>query len=202
MTEPLSNVAYNFNSRPYGSVRLLCTGPNPGSCGADNSAFIYVPFGNNSGLPDNFEFMVDDGPGGGHNNAPPSYVRGVRPLSYTREAVVGVNDATNLPYVLPPSSPYRTDEDTTMVVRIDRSGTTATLATVEGDFRVYVSQAGGLAPVHLSAAPEPFIPRPNYSHNTTRTVLKLSRKWTSVPQNRTQTVLKPSRKVDSSHKKC
>ena len=43
---------YTITRKPaLGEVRLLCTGSNVRSCGVDNSAFEYVPFGNNSGLP-------------------------------------------------------------------------------------------------------------------------------------------------------
>ena len=78
---------YTITREPkLGELRLLCTGRTPAqvrSCGADNSAFEYVPFGNNSGLPDYFDFRVDDDPAGGHNNADRSLVVGTRPLYYT-----------------------------------------------------------------------------------------------------------------------
>ena len=116
-------------------MRLLCTGNNPGSCGADNSAFEYVPFGNNSGLPDSFGFRADDSPGGGHDNALLKYVKGTRPLFYEQTAAVGVSDATDFPYVLRNSSDaYVTDEDTTSVVRLDRSGTDSTLVGLDTTF--------------------------------------------------------------------
>lgn len=137
---------YLITRKPtMGELRLLCTGIDPKSCGADNSAFEYVPFGNNSGgLPDYFEFSADDSPGGGHNNYPtrgPVMVTGNLSLFYNQSATMAVNDATAFPYVAHDASkPYLTDEDTTTVVRLDRSGTDSTLAGVERFFRVYVSQ--------------------------------------------------------------
>ena len=53
-----------------GAVRLLCRG-DPRACGADNSAFTYVPYGNNTGGPDEFVFAADDSPGGGHREMDP-----------------------------------------------------------------------------------------------------------------------------------
>jgi len=91
----------------YGEVRLSCdytanNGKGAQLCGEDAGAFVYIPYGNNSGLSDTFEYAVNDVEAGGHEGLDPptglpAGTRGVN--SASRRVKITVADKTFLPSI-------------------------------------------------------------------------------------------------------
>ena len=91
----------------YGEVRLSCdytanNGKGAQLCGEDAGAFVYIPYGNNSGLSDTFEYAVNDVEAGGHEGLDPptglpAGTRGVN--SASRRVKITVAEKTFLPSI-------------------------------------------------------------------------------------------------------
>ena len=68
---------YVITTQPqFGQVKLSCdyeanNGQGAQLCGEDAGAFVYIPFGNNTGSSDMFEYVINDMEGGGHNGLDP-----------------------------------------------------------------------------------------------------------------------------------
>jgi hypothetical protein len=101
---------YEITTQPkYGQIKLSCDYDTSSAqlCAQDAGAFVYIPFGNNSGLSDTFSYTINDLEAGGHDgldpptnlpvNASGHITRGMR--SATRQVTITVAEKTFLPSI-------------------------------------------------------------------------------------------------------
>jgi hypothetical protein len=115
----------------YGEVRLSCdytanNGKGAQLCGEDAGAFVYIPYGNNSGLSDTFEYAVNDVEAGGHEGLDPptglpAGTRGVN--SASRRVKITVAEKTFLPSITGVKELVTNEESTTANVVEDTNTT-------------------------------------------------------------------------------
>jgi len=151
----------------YGEVRLSCdytanNGKGAQLCAEDAGAFVYIPYGNNSGLSDTFEYAINDIEAGGHGGLDPptglpSGTRGAN--SASRRVKITVAEKTFLPSItgvkelatLATSTTAYVVEDTKTnftVVRataaslpyVGKDANDADATITEADLRVYTAQ--------------------------------------------------------------